>query len=71
MPALFALAQHDALVKVSENLHPDDYIFAFLDDLYVVTTKERASEAFGIVTSNVETHAGIKTHLGKLKAWSK
>jgi hypothetical protein len=30
MPALYALAQHDALVKAQANLHEDDHLFAFL-----------------------------------------
>ena len=44
---------------------------AFLDDLYVTTTKGRPCEAFKTVASCVERHAGVKSHLGKLKAWSK
>jgi hypothetical protein len=46
MPALFALAQHDALVQASGNMLPDELLFSFLDDLYVVTSRARAYEAF-------------------------
>jgi hypothetical protein len=69
MPALFALAQHDALVQASGNMLPDELLFSFLDDLYVVTSRARAYEAFQEVATQVETHAGVKTHMGKLKAW--
>ena len=69
MPALYALAQHEALVAAAGKLQPNEWLFAFLDDLYVVTTKERAEAAFRTVAEEVETKAGVKTHLGKLKAW--
>ena len=50
-------------------LHADDFVVAFLDDLYVKTTKDRARAAFDAISSAVEEHAGVKTHLGKLRAW--
>ena len=70
MPALYSLAQHDALVEADGHLLPTELLFAFLDDLYVVTTRGRAHEAFETVTECVERKAGVRTHLGKLKAWS-
>ena len=69
MPALYALAQHDALVQASGNLLPSERILCFLDDLYVVTCRARAYEAFQEVARQVEEHAGVQTHLGKLRAW--
>ena len=69
MPALFALAQHDALEEASGNLLPSERLFAFLDDLYVVTCKARAAAAFEEVASCVERKAGVQSHLGKLRAW--
>ena len=71
MPALFALAQHDALEAARRRLHDDDFLFAFLDDLYIVTTRDRAREAFDIVTGEVERRAGVRTNQGKLRLWSK
>ena len=71
MPALYALAQHDALVAASAQLQPGDLIFSFLDDLYLVTTRCRFRAAFEIVSRNVQQHAGVKSHLGKLRAWCK
>ena len=38
MPALYALAQHDALVEADGQLLPSELLLAFLDDLYVVTS---------------------------------
>ena len=70
MPALYALAQHDALVTADGNLLPNELILSFLDDLYVVTCRARAYDAFQEVASAVQAHAGVRTHLGKLRAWS-
>ena len=69
MPALFALAQHEGLVAAARSLQPGERVLSFLDDLYVVTTRRRACEAVQEVAGQVERHAGVKTHLGKLRAW--
>jgi hypothetical protein len=69
MPALYASGQHDGLAAGANGLHGDDFVVAFLDDLYVRTTKERAHAAFTTVPQAVEEHAGVRTHLGKLRAW--
>ena len=69
MPALYALAQHEALVEADSNLLPDERLFSFLDDLYLVTSRARAAEAFEDVAGSVKRHAGVQSHLGKLRAW--
>ena len=69
MPTLFALAQHRGLVAAARSLQPGERVLSFLDDLYVVTTRRRACEAVQEVAGQVERHAGVKTHLGKLRAW--
>jgi hypothetical protein len=46
MPFLFALAQHDGLVAASTSLQAGEWVLAFLDDLYVVTSRVRAHAAF-------------------------
>ena len=71
MPFLFALAQHDGLVAASTNLQAGEWVLSFLDDLYVVTSRVRAHAAFKEVADKVGQHAGVKTHLGKLRAWCK
>ena len=85
MPALFAIGQHSALVSADSKLqnlmvtHSANWVeeqyfkpllFAFLDDLYVVTVRDIARAAFDVVTSEVENIAGIKTNLGKLQLYS-
>jgi len=69
MPALFALAQHGGLAAASRELQGGDRVLSFLDDLYVLTTRSRAWSAFQTVATAVEQHAGVQTHMGKLKVW--
>ena len=71
MPALYALDQHDGLEAGARQLHPDDFVVAYLDDLYVRTTRERAETAYDAVTTAAHDHAGVKTNTGKLRAWSR
>ena len=65
------MAQHDALVAAQRQLHEEDQVLAFLDDLYIITTPERAKAAFDIVTREVEAGTGVKTHVGKLRMLSR
>ena len=57
--------------QAAAQLHADDNIWAFLDDIYVIATKERAAEALMVVSDAVEDIAGVRPHLGKLEAWSR
>ena len=68
MPALYALGQHDGLAEGARQLHDDDFVVAYLPDLYVRTTRERAATAFEAVTRAVHAHAGVRTNTGKLRA---
>ena len=42
MPLLFSLGQHEALEDVHRQLRAGEYLFAFLDDIYLVTPPDRA-----------------------------
>lgn len=44
-------------------------MLSFLDDLYVVTTRARAAEAFNVVSGCVQKRAGVKSTVGKLRVW--
>ena len=70
MPALFALGQHAALVEVNEKLQDGEFIFAFLDDIYVVSQPDRVHDIFQLVALALERHAGVQVHLGKTKIWN-
>ena len=70
MPALFGLGMHEALKHAASQLQEGEKLFAYLDDVYLKTTRERAAAAFQTFAAAVENLAGVKTHLGKLEAWS-
>ena len=62
-PALFALAQHAALVAASQQLRPGEFPAAFLDALCIVTVPNRARAALEAVSSAVEELAVGKTRV--------
>ena len=70
-PAPYALGQHDALVAADEQLRPGECLAAFLDDVYLVTTPSRAREALDVVTSSIETRAGVTANLGKTRVYNR
>lgn len=70
MPGLFALGQHAALLAARQQLHADDVMVAFLDDLYCITTRERARHVYDVLTTAVREHAGVHAHQGKTLAFS-
>ena len=49
MPMLCSLGQHVALQEVQDSLRPDEYLFAHLDDTYVVCPPERVSDIFQLL----------------------
>ena len=63
-PALFALGQHGAPLKAASALHASDSLLAFLDDLYVMTTRERACAARDTVVGVVKAEWGIASNEG-------
>ena len=53
-PALFALGQHDALAAAARQLEAGEFLAAFLDDIYVVTSPPRARGRLDAVTNTIE-----------------
>ena len=70
MPALFCLGLHDALHRANEQLLQGEILVAYLDDLYLLTSKQRARTACDVVTREIREHAGIEPNLGKTECWS-
>ena len=68
-PALFTLGQQDSLVAAQARLRPDEVLAAFLDDLYVVTSHERAREVCDVVSGAVQHGAGVSANLGKTRVF--
>ena len=74
MPVLFALGQHPALQALQSQLRDDERLFAFLDDIYVVCSRDRVSAIYGILQNVLFHHSSIRVHHGKPrfgtgKAW--
>ena len=70
-PALFSLGLHKALKEAQDKLPEGDFLVAYLDDVYLCTTRENALQAFRTTTQHVRDHAGIRVHLGKTQCWPK
>ena len=71
MPLLFAVGQHSALEEASTQLFPGEHIFAFHDDIYMVTMPERVGAVYAIVEEQLRTRARIRIHGGKTKVWNR
>ena len=71
MPLLFAVGQHSALEEPSAQLLPGEHLFAFHDDIYMVTMPERVGAVYAIVEEQLRTRARIRIHGGKTKVWNR
>ena len=69
MPALFCLAMRPALAEIQARLHADDLVVVYLDDVYVVTTPDRARAAYDVVAEVLPRVCNIQVNRGKLQAW--
>ena len=49
MPLLFSLAVHNALAEVQAELQPGEFLFAFLDDVYVLSLPERTRKIYDLM----------------------
>ena len=58
-PALFAVERRCILCNAASTLHPAYSLVAFPDDLYVITTQDRARESRDTVVGTVERGCGI------------
>ncbi|CAK0910881.1 unnamed protein product [Prorocentrum cordatum] len=48
-----------------------DVLVAFVDDVYIKTTRARARAAFDTTTGAIHLHANVDCHLGKCRAYSR
>ena len=65
MPLLFSLGQHNALHAVQERLLPNERIFAFLDDVYVVCLPDRVVAIHMLLENALWVHARIRSGCGQ------
>ena len=71
MPLLVSLGQHEALQATHDQLQEGEYLFAFLDDIYLVTSPERTGPVYAILEEALRAHACIQVHIGKTKVWNR
>ena len=70
MPAFYALAQHAALADLQSQLLDGEAIFAFLDDVYVVSAPERVRTIYDALAAALWHSARIRLHEGKTRIWN-
>ena len=70
MPALFALGQRPALREVQRQLAPNEYLMAFLDDIYVAVAPHRVRPVYDLVATHLHHHARIHLNQGKTQVWN-
>ena len=71
IPLLFSLGQHPALEEVQAQLLPGEFLFAILDDIYVISTPERVGAVYTLLQNALWRVAGIRIHQGKTKIWNR
>ena len=58
MPALYCLGQHAALAAIQQQLNPNEALYAFLDDVYLVVPSQRVGDVLRIVQLQLSTQLG-------------
>ena len=71
MPMLFALGVHAALCAIQSHLQADERVFAYLDDIFLVTTPARVGVLFGVVEAELWRCSRIRVHQGKTQVWNR
>ena len=70
MPLSFSLGQHAALHAVQGRLEAGERLFAFLDDIWVVTAPDSVGPAYTAIREALWEHSRIRVHVGKTKVWN-
>ena len=70
MPVLFSLAIHNALNEAKQEMLDGKELFAFLDDVYIVSSLERTRHLYNLVGEKLWYVAGIQLHTGKTRCWN-
>ena len=70
MPLLFSLAIHDVPCEVSGQLQEGELLFAYMDDVHVVSKPDRTRFLFDLLANRLHALAGIELHEGKTHVWN-
>ena len=60
MPGLFSVGQQEVLEEIRHRLHPDDVVVAFLDDVFIITSPDRARAAYDIAAEVMPRRIGVQ-----------
>ena len=71
MPALFCLALKPALDEIQSQLQPGERVYAYLDDIYVVTSPARVRSCYNLFSEVLDRICHIQVNRGKLVAWNR
>ena len=71
MPLLFSLAIHNALEEVRGQMQEEELLFAFLDDIYIVSSPVRTRAIYDLLQDHLHRMAGIQLHEGKTRVWNR
>ena len=71
MPLLFSLAIHNALEEVRGQMQEGELLFAFLDDIYIVSSPVRTRAIYDLLQDHLHRMAGIQLHEGKTRVWNR
>ena len=59
------------MAEVKEQLLDGEFLFAFLDDVYVMAKPDRIRTIYDLLSVKLSTMAGIQVHTGKTRTWNK
>ena len=68
MPLLFCVGQRAALEEVQERLRPNERLFAYLDDVHVVSKPDRVGAIYSVLQELL--WARIRVHGSKTHVWN-
>ena len=71
MPLLFNLAIHNALVEVKREMRVGEELFAFLDDVYILSSLARTRFLYHLVGEKLLSMSWIQLHTGKTRCWNR
>ena len=71
MPLLFSLAIHNALEEVRGQMQEEELLFAFLDDIYIVSSPAGTRIIYNLLQTFLRRMAGIQQHEGKTRVWNR
>ena len=69
MPGCFSLGLHPALEEIQTRPHSGDIVFAFFDDIFIITVPERTRACYDIVEEVFPRRTGSALNREKTRAW--